>query len=91
MIFLTRSKVRLQSDKGFFASGGFRGVYNGVVATALGAAPGAALFFSAYEGFKPIFRNMNGGVDHPIQHSFSASVRSPPLAHAPVPSSCGAP
>lgn len=68
-------KVRMQSEKGFLAAGGFRGVYNGVLATALGAAPGAAFFFSAYEGFKPVFRRMNGGVEHPLQHSFSASVR----------------
>lgn len=69
-------KVRMQSEKGFLAAGGFRGVYNGVLATALGAAPGAAFFFSAYEVFKPIFRKMNGGVEHPLQHSFSASVSS---------------
>ncbi|EOD15904.1 mitochondrial carrier, partial [Emiliania huxleyi CCMP1516] len=67
-------KVRLQSEKGFMAAGGFRGVYTGVLATALGAAPGAAFFFSAYEGFKPIFRSLNGGVEHPLQHSCSASV-----------------
>jgi solute carrier family 25 S-adenosylmethionine transporter 26 len=69
-------KVRMQSEKGFLAAGGFRGVYNGVLATALGAAPGAAFFFSAYEWFKPVFRQMNGGVEHPLQHSLSASVRS---------------
>ena len=42
-------------------AGGFSGVYNGVMATALGAAPGAAFFFSAYEGMKPQLRALNGG------------------------------
>ena len=43
------------------------------MATALGAAPGAALFFSAYEGMKPKLQALNGGKEHPLQHSFAAS------------------
>ena len=54
-------------------AGGFSGVYNGVLATALGAAPGAAMFFSAYEGMKPRLQALNGGKEHPLQHSFAAS------------------
>merc|ERR1719247_978842 len=54
-------------------AGGFSGVYNGVLATALGAAPGAALFFSAYEGMKPKLQALNGGKEHPLQHSCAAS------------------
>lgn len=46
-------KTRLQSPAGFVASGGFRGVYKGVVAAAAGSAPGAALFFGTYEALKP--------------------------------------
>ena len=42
-------KTRLQSPKGFLAAGGFRGIYQGLGAAALGSAPGAALFFSVYE------------------------------------------
>jgi solute carrier family 25 S-adenosylmethionine transporter 26 len=42
-------KTRLQSPQGFQAAGGFRGIYNGLGAAALGSAPGAALFFSTYE------------------------------------------
>jgi len=42
-------KTRMQSPQGFLKSGGFRGIYNGLGAAAVGSAPGAALFFSAYE------------------------------------------
>ena len=43
------------------------------MATALGAAPGAAFFFSAYEGMKPKLQALNGGKEHPLQHSCAAS------------------
>lgn len=45
-------KTRLQSAQGFFAAGGFRGIYRGVGSAALGSAPGAALFFCTYEATK---------------------------------------
>jgi len=48
-------KTRLQSPQGFLEAGGFRGVYRGLGAAAAGSAPGAALFFSVYEGMKPRF------------------------------------
>ena len=66
-------RTRLQSPDGFWKAGGFSRIYTGVVATALGAAPGAAFFFSAYEGMKPVLKRMNGGQEHPIQHSCAAS------------------
>jgi solute carrier family 25 S-adenosylmethionine transporter 26 len=66
-------RTRLQAPEGFFKAGGFSKIYTGVVATALGAAPGAALFFSAYEGFKPLLKYANGGTEHPIQHSCAAA------------------
>lgn len=66
-------KTRLQSPKGFWKAGGFTGIYNGVLATALGASPGSAMFFSAYEGMKPRLKAMNGGNEHWLHHSFSAS------------------
>jgi solute carrier family 25 (mitochondrial S-adenosylmethionine transporter), member 26 len=50
-------KTRLQSAKGFWASGGFRGIYSGVGSVALGAAPGAALFFVTYEWTKTFLRS----------------------------------
>ncbi|KAK7735255.1 S-adenosylmethionine transporter [Cytospora paraplurivora] len=45
-------KTRLQSSQGFFASGGFRGIYRGIGSAALGSAPGAAFFFCTYENAK---------------------------------------
>ncbi|KAK4544980.1 hypothetical protein LTR36_003885 [Oleoguttula mirabilis] len=45
-------KTRLQSSAGFWASGGFRGVYNGIGSAVVGSAPGAALFFVTYESVK---------------------------------------
>lgn len=59
-------KTRLQSPKGFFPSGGFRGIYNGVAAAALGSAPGAALFFSVYERLKVDFSLVLGKDDDDI-------------------------
>ncbi|KAK5635007.1 hypothetical protein RRF57_010719 [Xylaria bambusicola] len=47
-------KTRLQSHAGFFASGGFRGVYRGVGSAVVGSAPGAAFFFCTYEGVKDV-------------------------------------
>ncbi len=52
-------KTRLQSPSGFWSSGGFRGIYNGIGAVAIGSAPGAALFFSVYEYLKEAINNTN--------------------------------
>ncbi|KAK1004105.1 hypothetical protein LTR91_004551 [Friedmanniomyces endolithicus] len=54
-------KTRLQSAAGFRASGGFRGVYNGIGSAVVGSAPGAALFFVTYEGVKAQFTVHNNG------------------------------
>lgn len=45
-------KTRLQSKSGFINSGGFRSIYSGIGSVALGSAPGAALFFCAYDTVK---------------------------------------
>lgn len=50
-------KTRLQSSEGFFASGGFRGIYRGIGSAALGSAPGAAFFFCTYETTKTFLAN----------------------------------
>jgi solute carrier family 25 S-adenosylmethionine transporter 26 len=47
-------KTRLQSSAGFFASGGFRGIYRGVGSALVGSAPGAAFFFCTYEATKSL-------------------------------------
>lgn len=46
-------KTRLQSAQGFWAAGGFSGVYRGLASTAVGSAPGASVFFTTYESMKP--------------------------------------
>jgi len=70
-------KTRLQSPQGFLAAGGFRGVYQGLGAAALGSAPGAALFFSFYEQLKPkvlrIQQNMEIG-NESTSHMIAASL-----------------
>ena len=45
-------KTRLQSSRGFLASGGFGGIYRGVGSALVGSAPGAALFFVTYDSLK---------------------------------------
>ncbi|GAA5971125.1 hypothetical protein JCM8115_003067 [Rhodotorula mucilaginosa] len=42
-------KTRAQSRQGFFAAGGFSGVYRGLGSAVVGSAPGASLFFTTYE------------------------------------------
>lgn len=50
-------KTRLQSPQGFIKAGGFKGIYKGLSAAALGSAPGAALFFSTYETSKALLKD----------------------------------
>mmetsp|Transcript_19330 Transcript_19330/g.37226 ORF Transcript_19330/g.37226 Transcript_19330/m.37226 type:complete len:274 (-) Transcript_19330:375-1196(-) len=57
-------KTRCQTTEGFFAAGGFRGIYRGLTAAAVGSAPGAALFFSTYETVKPRIKSQMG--DRPV-------------------------
>lgn len=52
MFPLDTLKTRLQSQYGFWNSGGFRGVYKGIGPTAIGSAPCAASFFLTYNFFK---------------------------------------
>ncbi|KAJ1325098.1 solute carrier family 25 (mitochondrial S-adenosylmethionine transporter) member 26 [Microdochium nivale] len=48
-------KTRMQASEGFFASGGFKGIYRGIGSAVVGSAPGAAFFFCTYEGVKDVF------------------------------------
>jgi len=50
-------KTRLQSEKGFLKSGGFRGVYSGLFSAAIGSAPTSAVFFLTYESSKSVLNN----------------------------------
>lgn len=49
-------KTRLQSQHGFFESGGFRRVYQGIGPVLIGSAPAAAVFFITYEGIKDVLQ-----------------------------------
>jgi len=42
-------KTRLQSELGFAKAGGFKGVYSGLRAAAVGSVPAATVFFTSYE------------------------------------------
>lgn len=45
-------KTRLQAKGGFFANGGYRGVYRGLGSAVVASAPGASLFFVSYDYMK---------------------------------------
>lgn len=62
-------KTRLQSSSGFFAAGGFRGVYNGIGSAVVGSAPSAALFFVTYEGVKKQAGDGGGAAAHMLAAS----------------------
>ena len=66
-------KTRLQSANGFFKAGGFRGVYKGLSAAAIGSAPGAALFFGAYDTCKRDLQKRNN-LPPPVIHMAAALV-----------------
>ncbi|KAG0142582.1 hypothetical protein CROQUDRAFT_67087 [Cronartium quercuum f. sp. fusiforme G11] len=68
-------KTRLQSQAGFVASGGFRGVYRGLGSVAVGSAPGAALFFTTYEQVKNVWLpTLLPNLSDPTVHVISASL-----------------
>lgn len=67
-------RTRQQAPEGFIKAGGFRQVYSGMLATAIGASPGAACFFATYEATKAMWRQASGGRDHWLGHSFAASI-----------------
>jgi len=69
-------KTRLQAKGGFWQSGGFKGIYNGLFSAALGSAPTAALFFVSYESTKRLLNpvvNANNRFE-PVTHLLAASV-----------------
>lgn len=45
-------KTRTQSKNGFYASGGFKRIYKGLSAVAIGSVPGGAAFFFTYDMIK---------------------------------------
>ncbi|KAI5687415.1 Mitochondrial carrier protein [Leishmania braziliensis] len=51
-------KTRIQSKEGFSASGGFKNVYKGLSAMAVGSVPGGAAFFFGYDTAKRMFLSL---------------------------------
>ncbi|KAF4658458.1 hypothetical protein FOL46_006949 [Perkinsus olseni] len=76
-------KTRIQSRQGFWATGGFRGVYSGVGAAALGSAPAASLFFLTYEQSKSRLPLKEGSF---LLHGCSAALAECVACAARVPS-----
>jgi len=65
-------RTRLQSEAGFWKSGGFKGMYKGIFSCFLGSGPGAATFFATYETMKAGMKKANGGNEHWTHHSASS-------------------
>jgi solute carrier family 25 (mitochondrial S-adenosylmethionine transporter), member 26 len=66
-------KTRLQSERGFWRSGGFKGIYNGLGPCAAGSIPTAALFFVTYDGLKSYLSQYTESSQAPLVHMVSAS------------------
>ncbi|XP_075229850.1 mitochondrial S-adenosylmethionine carrier protein [Lycorma delicatula] len=67
-------KTRLQSQYGFWRSGGFYGVYKGVGTIAVGSAPCAAVFFASYNYIKDVQYEKMPELLFPVGHMLCASV-----------------
>lgn len=79
-------KTRLQSQYGFWNSGGFRGIYKGIGPLAVGSPISAALFFGAYDTTKRLLITQNSnGIWIPVAHMCSASVAEVICCVAKVP------
>ncbi|KAL6445923.1 hypothetical protein ACFW04_000953 [Cataglyphis niger] len=66
-------KTRLQSQHGFFQSGGFKHLYKGVGPVILGSAPSAAIFFITYDGIKQYTQPYIPNQYHSFIHMAAAS------------------
>ncbi|RHZ47103.1 hypothetical protein Glove_593g25 [Diversispora epigaea] len=67
-------KTRLQSKTGFYASGGFRGIYSGLASVVVGSAPAASTFFISYEYLKEVLGNIFPDKKYlPLIHMVAAS------------------
>ncbi|OXA59482.1 S-adenosylmethionine mitochondrial carrier protein [Folsomia candida] len=66
-------KTRLQSQAGFWKSGGFSGIYRGIGPAFVGSAPNAAVFFCTYDSCKKLLER-RVGQNLPWVHMLSASI-----------------
>ncbi|CEF66428.1 S-adenosylmethionine mitochondrial carrier protein [Strongyloides ratti] len=64
-------KTRIQSENGFAKSGGFKNIYKGIGAVALGAAPGSAAFFVTYKKLQELPFNDKMS---PLRYALYASI-----------------
>ncbi|EGW30203.1 mitochondrial carrier protein PET8 [Spathaspora passalidarum NRRL Y-27907] len=64
-------KTRLQAKGGFFANGGYHGIYRGLGSCVVASAPSASLFFITYDSMKIYTKQY---IDSPVQrHMISSS------------------
>ncbi|XP_054722288.1 S-adenosylmethionine mitochondrial carrier protein-like isoform X3 [Uloborus diversus] len=70
---LDTMKTRLQSEHGFWKSGGFRNMYSGIGSVVVGSAPGAAVFFCTYETIKSLCHYSMFSHTQSLVHMFAAS------------------
>lgn len=74
-------KTRLQAKGGFFANGGYKGVYRGLGSAVIASAPSASLFFVSYDSMKvyskPViskYVTSNNQMADTLSHMFSSSI-----------------
>lgn len=77
-------KTRLQASGGFFANGGWRGVYRGLGSAVVASAPGASLFFICYDQGKRFLPDL--GFSSTLSHMISASIGEVAACSVRVPS-----
>lgn len=65
-------KTRLQAKGGFFANGGWSGIYKGLGSCVVASAPSAALFFVTYDSMKRYTKD-SGLLSPTVSHMVSAS------------------
>lgn len=67
-------KTRLQSANGFWKTGGFSGIYRGVLPAFVGSAPNAAVFFATYDTSKHKLEKYFRCANNPAVHMIAASL-----------------
>ncbi|CAD2216445.1 solute carrier family 25 (mitochondrial S-adenosylmethionine transporter), member 26 [Angomonas deanei] len=79
-------KTRIQSKDGFIASGGFKNIYKGLSAVAIGSVPGGAAFFFSYDTVRSALFNRN---EIEIQRNASSQISSTSFACQAIAAMCG--
>lgn len=79
-------KTRVQSKQGFLAAGGFKHVYKGWSAVALGSVPGGAAFFLCYDHVKRVLLRWNGAA---IEDNVSTEMSLSVFVSQAVAAACG--